>query len=346
MLNFFYSEGEEVLQGPVSDVPENLRSLLLPLSAPAWTVASFGRCLCQQITNGQYCICVTDLFIEKPVTLIARSTQPVLAFTLPVSGSFICHPDYSASIIMQESNCYTISLTQDVEAAFHLSRGHHHVVFLVVTPNVFSDYAARLPAIKWLKEEIDAHLVTDPQRLETPFTLRTKAALHDIENYNSLPEQSDAIHQYMQGQLTRFFRDYANVLQQPAELRVRYGMLLKTFAERLLQVRVAVDEHEGKPLTVEQLAKQFGLNTRQLKTGFREMFGTSVDRYQLDIRMERATLLLISTSNTIELICDMVGYEDRSSFTRRFKPVYKMTPQQYRIKYKEAAHPKKRSDRK
>lgn len=340
MINFFYSDdgGEPLIPAPA--IPENLHALLFKPVRPTFTTGIYGNFLLQEIAHQQYGICVTDFYVEKPVTLLARGAQPVVAFVLIVSGNFICRPGDAGSTIMQESHCYAIRLSQESGTTVRLSRGHHRAVFFMLTDHWFTAQARKSEIVNVLRQTIAHDLTHDPQKLEVPFSLRTKAILYDIENspFNDEPLATNQQDEYMQSCIVEFLEDYARIHDQPPEARVHYGVLLKTFAERLLQIRSLIDEHHGRPMTIEQLAKKFGLNTRQLKTGFREMFNVTIGRYQLQRRMERAALLLVQTSKPIELICDMVGYDDRSSFTRRFKPIFKMTPLQYRIMHKEATH--------
>lgn len=55
--------------------------------------------------------------------------------------------------------------------------------------------------------------------------------------------------------------------------------------------------------------------------GFRE--------YVVYLRIERAKLLLLNTSLSVNVIAEMCGYESASYFIKSFKAVTGMTPGQY-----------------
>lgn len=331
MLNFFYrTDQESPDRQSSSDLPDHILDFSLPFARSIWTEGPFGGILNQQIIHGQYGINVTDFLIEKSVTLYARATQPVVAFVLPVAGSLTCNSQKS-KIIMQQFHCYAVNMSHRHLTEFKFPRGKHRLFFFTLSIPLWMSYAKQFTAIRELKKIVTEQFAIDAQNLETPFSLRTEAILHDIENYTATGD----LHDYMLTRITEFLANYSKILLQPREERVHHNVLLKTFAERLIQVRGLIDEHEGRPLTIEQLAKKAGINAKQLKPGFRNMFGVTIGRYQLIRRMQQAARLLINTSNTIELISDLVGYDESSSFARRFKPIYKMTPLQYRIMHKE-----------
>ena len=60
------------------------------------------------------------------------------------------------------------------------------------------------------------------------------------------------------------------------------------------------------------------------------MFGSTILAYQINLCMEKAKELLLTTDNLIKDIARDVGYDDESRFINKFKEVFGVTPFKYR----------------
>ncbi|MFI3254120.1 MAG: AraC family transcriptional regulator [Eubacteriales bacterium] len=81
--------------------------------------------------------------------------------------------------------------------------------------------------------------------------------------------------------------------------------------------------------SVQQMAKEFDLAPASLSSQYKENTGVSITDAVTKIRMERAIHLLSSTDLTLNAVVLEVGYYNTSSFIRKFKSIYQMTPGQY-----------------
>lgn len=88
-----------------------------------------------------------------------------------------------------------------------------------------------------------------------------------------------------------------------------------------------------RDVTLESTAKQFGYHPDYLSWRFRQITGVTFSKKLLSIRMEEAMHLLVTSQYTISEISDLVGYHDRSHFSRNFREYTGMTPKQYRKTY-------------
>ena len=96
--------------------------------------------------------------------------------------------------------------------------------------------------------------------------------------------------------------------------------------DTLAAVRRYIHSAYSSPLTVMQLARQFGYNEDYLTRLFRHRFGTTPGRYLRSVRMEYARWQLLNTDKSIEHIALSVGYRDLSAFYRAFATVYGTSP--------------------
>ncbi len=80
------------------------------------------------------------------------------------------------------------------------------------------------------------------------------------------------------------------------------------------------------PPTIPELAKQVGINQCYLKKGFKEIFDSTVYDYIQQQRMQKARMLLISSTKPIASIAEAVGFSSVSSFSQSFKKIVGVLP--------------------
>lgn len=98
--------------------------------------------------------------------------------------------------------------------------------------------------------------------------------------------------------------------------------------EKLAQTLEYIRSHLSDRLTVEQLAEQIHFNPNYLIRLFKKEIGATPYRYICEQRMHRA-LALIRQGRPIAEVAGLVGFQDRSSFTRAFHEYWGTTPTEY-----------------
>lgn len=81
--------------------------------------------------------------------------------------------------------------------------------------------------------------------------------------------------------------------------------------------------------TIEELSKQFHLNTSTLKQVFRGVYGQPIATYMKEYRMRRAMEILAEGKFSIAETARLVGYENQSKFTAAFKQFTGQLPSEY-----------------
>ncbi len=89
----------------------------------------------------------------------------------------------------------------------------------------------------------------------------------------------------------------------------------------------------GQRITIEELSRQYLINTTTLKNTFKAVYGTSIAAHIKEHRMEHAAKLLLETNTPVAEIASAVGYDSQSKFTSAFKAAYQVTPREYRQKH-------------
>ena len=90
----------------------------------------------------------------------------------------------------------------------------------------------------------------------------------------------------------------------------------------------------NNPPSLAELARQVGINERNLQKGFQQLFGTTVFGVLHDYRMERARQLLEADQMTIGAIANAVGIAHRGYFANAFKRKFGSTPREYLKRFK------------
>lgn len=86
--------------------------------------------------------------------------------------------------------------------------------------------------------------------------------------------------------------------------------------------------------TLSELAAHVGLNTNYLSSVFKINFGIPFQDYVLNMRLERAKILLLSTEMKNYEIAEAIGIEDVNYFGVRFKNKFGLSPKQYKQRIK------------
>jgi AraC-like DNA-binding protein len=95
-------------------------------------------------------------------------------------------------------------------------------------------------------------------------------------------------------------------------------------AQKILKINYRI------PPTVKQLAAMLATNEFKLKSGFSQLYNTSIYQYIIGLRIERAIELMYNEKISLEQISDLVGYANLSHFTRAFKKVKGIAPSVFR----------------
>lgn len=95
---------------------------------------------------------------------------------------------------------------------------------------------------------------------------------------------------------------------------------------RLYEARGILAQHYAQDLTLEQIAREVGLNKLALTSGFRQLFGMSVYDCLQKERLDHAFELLQDPAHSIDHIAEAVGYSHSCNFSTAFRARFGCTP--------------------
>ena len=96
--------------------------------------------------------------------------------------------------------------------------------------------------------------------------------------------------------------------------------------EKLYFARDYLVRNYANPNSLPALVKITGLNEFKLKTGFRELFGTSTMDFLIGYRLERARELLLNSRKNVSEVAYETGYASPAYFGKAFKKKYGYSP--------------------
>ena len=91
-----------------------------------------------------------------------------------------------------------------------------------------------------------------------------------------------------------------------------------------------IDFHYMEPLNLEGLAARFSINKNYLSSRFHREVGVTVTEYINRTRVRRAEELLDKTALPMQDIAEKCGFSDANYFTRTFRKINGMPPNEYR----------------
>lgn len=95
-----------------------------------------------------------------------------------------------------------------------------------------------------------------------------------------------------------------------------------------------IENNYSKEIDLEQISSELNFNMYYLSKVFKKMTSKSIKQYLIDVRLDKAKLLLTSDITIpVKLVAWKVGYQDEKYFGRIFKNKIGMSPAEYRNFY-------------
>jgi two-component system response regulator YesN len=95
-----------------------------------------------------------------------------------------------------------------------------------------------------------------------------------------------------------------------------------------------LDSHFADDLTLQNIAERFFLSREYISRKFKQQFQENLSDYIERIRMDKAKLLLLNPQYRIAQISELVGYRDEKYFSKVFKKLESISPNEYRKQIK------------
>ncbi|MBU2996787.1 AraC family transcriptional regulator [Cellulophaga baltica] len=224
--------------------------------------------------------------------------------------------DYAKSKeILQESTEYYISHTKFNSCNFIYSKQKKiREILIIMNPLFINKHKLNLLLPNYIKFKGDS-IIDHNTHLLTNKTL-------DILNEIILDKRN--------GILKRLFLESKTLELLSSKTDLNKKEKNNSTAKKIYSVEKIISSNLNKQYTISMLSKQIFVNENTLKKEFKRLFGESIFKYSLNIRMEEAKKLLYQTNKPIYEIAELVGYKNATHFTAAFKKNQQLTPKQFR----------------
>lgn len=96
------------------------------------------------------------------------------------------------------------------------------------------------------------------------------------------------------------------------------------------EIKFYLDINYGEKIKLQDVAKTYGIHPNYLTRIFHEKYGASPKQYLMDLKLKKASRLLMTTELNISVIASSLGFDDQLSFTKYFKKKFAVSPSEYR----------------
>jgi AraC-like DNA-binding protein len=133
---------------------------------------------------------------------------------------------------------------------------------------------------------------------------------------------------YYKGKGYELLSLYFNGIKDPDIVKSLFP-IDRQYALKIKKAKEIIIANLAEPLSVSALAFDIGLTSKDLKTGFRQLYGHTVYGFVFDYKMESARKLLESGSFNVNEVGLKIGYSSGGHFIVAFKKKFATTPKKY-----------------
>jgi YesN/AraC family two-component response regulator len=148
------------------------------------------------------------------------------------------------------------------------------------------------------------------------------------DGFLAKPFEIETLMELIRGLLKRKAEIRKKYLDNEELAQADYGSDEERF---IIQLNQIIAENISNPALDQQLiCRELGVSRALLYNRMKAITGAGAKEYITKIRIEKAKVLIETTSNTIAEISDMTGFASQSYFSTAFKNYTGMTPSQYK----------------
>lgn len=252
---------------------------------------------------------------EKKVRLLIADDEPLIRRGI------------QKLINLSEMGIEEVYEAENGEEAFRLFEEHRPEIVLLDINMPRLDGLSVAKKIKSLIPETKIAMITGYNY----FDYAQKAIRIGVEDYILKPVSKQEIseiivklvHSYQEKKREKTLRQ---VFQKEMELvpddsRGSYHSSIQKYME---------EGYTDSQFTLSTLAEKLELSSGYLSILFKKTFGIPFQDYLLQLRMERAKLLLLTTHLKNYEIAEQIGFEDVNYFSSKFKKYFHLSPKQYK----------------
>ncbi|NND93619.1 MAG: helix-turn-helix transcriptional regulator [Flavobacteriales bacterium] len=212
--------------------------------------------------------------------------------------------------------------TQDLDFVCSQSKGSRSV-FILTTVSVLHGLI--------VEEADDIHFLNE-QNIDRKYYLKNGISPNlkfAIEQIYSMHMGDVAMRLFLSGKAYELLSYYFQRDEQSDYLERCPFLKDQRNVEAVRNSRHILIERMAHPPTIKELSLEVGLNEYQLKAGFKNIYGNSINSYLQEHRINKALKLMTDEGYKVQEAANEIGYTNVSHFIAAFKKKHGVTPKQY-----------------
>lgn len=310
------------LYGPIvlkPSVPAGLSNMIIPGSEIASAEGAFGHFLFQEIQSDQFAINFNVYHILADIALEFTTHTDALQAHVLLKNDLRYDITGVGPMTLKEGQ-FNIIHSRTTGATIHFEKGNEYRTF-----NTYysSDILVQLfPFFPSLQDFVSQ----SPGNTSLLFDNPGWANIQVIDIITSL------LHCPYDETLRRFYFDnkvkellFLLLIQKYTAASV-HTRLTKHDREAIHEAKSIIEKNTANHITSRKIAQQVGMNEFKLKNFFKQVFGIGMFEFMIQVRMQKARVLLLETDKPIKEIATLTGYTSIQNFQTAFKKYFNCTP--------------------
>jgi AraC-like DNA-binding protein len=315
-------DGEDILLGPLVGRPNKKDLIRAPLTGAVGfgATCSFGDMAFYYYEGEGFTIWKSHYDIGRRARVIGRTDQAILELSSMYEGRLdIDWRDVvSGKLALKQVQ---LNYAPYVDNTTVIEGGKQYLTLDVhFSPTLLESYVKDAPVLGRFLEQVAKGQPTIIFDRPVHATADVNQVLKSIMRFSLLDELAPRHYGYYVHILLM------HVLDQAAGLSAPVFRSSPTDIERAHEARRLLLFDYSKSYTIGELCRLVGTNPNTLKRTFKEQFGAPIGRYKRTAFMDQAKILLLETSNTIDEISMLLGYQSQQGFTHAYKAYWGYTP--------------------
>jgi AraC-like DNA-binding protein len=286
------------------------------------STGDYGTLIFQEIAGVDFSIWYCEYLIVQNTTLYGYGEESALELHFTLNHEQICTLDGLGKVIVPAWQ-YNLTYLPYIQNKAEFRKGGMCTTFDI---HFSMDYLCRLspyvPALGKFLEQVDQGIASSL----APHAAVASPRMMEIINKILYCEYTGAVKSIfleskVQELLILGFEMITSQVYVPAGITLRPDDV-----DRLQEARNWLIQNMDEPCSLKSLARAVFINEFKLKKGFKQLFGCTVFDFLIEIRMEKARLLLMTMDIPIREIAMMTGYKSIPNFTAAFKRKFGQPP--------------------
>lgn len=131
----------------------------------------------------------------------------------------------------------------------------------------------------------------------------------------------------VRNELSELFRILIHLSKKNMESQPSASIAQET---RLRDILLFIHDHYAEKITLEDMAEAAFISKSEVLRCFKNITGQSPFEYLKNYRLRNAAYMIQNTSEPINTICGLCGFDDHSYFSKAFKAVYGCSPRDFK----------------